>query len=71
MSPFSLFESPRLLCDAQLRALCILALLNTVNYSTVGDQFDQITALVLCYIINGIISSLCERGGCTAFKAIV
>ena len=40
MLPFSSFESPWLLCEAQLRALRVLALLNTVNYSTVVDQSD-------------------------------
>ena len=48
MSPFSLFELPWLLCEAQLRALRVLALLNTVNYSTVVDQSDYSIRNILC-----------------------
>ena len=47
MSPFSSFESPWLLCKAQLRALRVLALLNTVNYSTVVDQSDYSISTLL------------------------
>ena len=47
MSPFSLFESPWLLCETQLRALRILALLNTMNYSTVVDQSDYSISTIL------------------------
>ena len=47
MLPFSSFESPWLLCEAQLRALRILALLNTMNYSTVVDQSDYSISTIL------------------------
>ena len=47
MSPFSLFESPWLLCEAQLCALHVLALLNTMNYSTVVDQSDYSISTIL------------------------
>ena len=47
MSPFFLFESPWLLCAATVRALRVLALWNTVNYSTVVDQSDYSISTIL------------------------
>ena len=57
MSPFFLFESPWLLCAITVHALCVLALLNTVNFSTIVDHDNQITVVLLYYniIINIVI----------------
>ena len=57
MSPFSLFESPWLLCEAQLRALCVLALLNTMNYSTIVDQSDYSISTIL-YNNNNVMNDI-------------
>ena len=48
-----------ILCEVQLCALRVLALLNTVNHSMVVDQSDySISTLVLYYIIMIIIMIL-------------
>ena len=61
MSPFSLFESPWLLCEAHaaIHALRVLALLNTVNYSMVVDQSDYSISTILYNKMYVLLYVLC------------